>query len=500
MIDPGEAVLDGLTREVREETGLDVRAAGRARCTRSSPRRPAWAGACGSRCTERSRSAAQSRWATTPTASWSAPTGSASGACADRLGDAHPWVREPLLEWMTERFDVGRVVPLRRSRVTGRPTLVDHPAADDGRRSARILHVDMDAFFVSVELLRRPELRGQPVVVGGAGARGVVAAASYEARSYGVHSAMPSLRARRLCPDAVFLAGDHPHYSEVSAPPDGDLPLGHAARRAAEPGRGVPRHLRHPTAAGSARRRSAAWLRAPGARRGAAVAARSAWRATSSWPSWRPTGPSPGPVAPDRSRAAACSSWSPGGSSRSCTRCRSVDLWGVGPATLAKLERLGIAHGRRPGRRRRSRRWRRASVRGAATHLHDLAHGRDDRAVVADQAPKSISHEETFAADLTSLDQLRPEVVRMSDDVAARLRRHGYRGRTVQLKVRYRDFTTVTRSTTLRRRRPIVAPSCSTPRGRCWRCCRWTWRPPGRAWGCRNLGREAATQQQLDLD
>jgi DNA polymerase-4 len=312
--------------------------------------------------------------------------------------------------------------------------------------SRTILHVDMDAFYASVELLRRPELRGRPVVVGGAGARGVVAAASYEARSYGVHSAMPALRARRLCPDAVFLPGDHPHYAEVSGrlmelfrsvtPLVEPLSLDEAFLDIS----GTRRLLGPPEEV-------AAWLRgrvrdeeslscSVGVASNKFLAKLATNRA-------KPRASRSGPVEGPGVHVV-----EPGTELAFLHPLPVGALWGVGPATLAKLERLGIATvadlAATPYPALAT-----SLGKGAATHLHELSHGRDDRVVLPDQAPKSISHEETFAADLTSFEQLRPEVVRMSEAVAARLRHHGFRGRTVQVKVRYRDFSTITRSTTL---------------------------------------------------
>ncbi len=313
-------------------------------------------------------------------------------------------------------------------------------------RLASIIHVDMDAFFVSVELLDQPELRGKPVVVGGDGERGVVAAASYEARSFGVYSAMSSVQARRLCPHAIFLRGRYDRYSEVSANvmaifrdvtplveplslDEAFLDVSGALRLFGEA----------PVIAGALRQRV---LDEQGLTCSVGVAS-TKFVAKLATGAAKPKASEKGPqfgsgvfvVQPDETLG--------------FLRPLPVEsLWGVGPATLAKLHRIGVLTiadladlpeenvvavlGRSQGR-----------------HLHSLSNGHDERSVEPDRAMKSIGHEETFAHDHHLRSTLDRELVQFADAVASRLRAQGLVARTIQLKVRFGDFTTITRSTTL---------------------------------------------------
>ena len=309
-----------------------------------------------------------------------------------------------------------------------------------------ILHVDMDAFYAAVEILEDPSLAGRPVIVGGTGPRGVVAACSYEARVFGVRSAMPSVRARRLCPAAVFLPGRFDRYAEYSrrlhevltsfTPVVEGIALDEAFLDVA----GARRLLGGAEAiAGDLRTRIAEDLclsASVGAGTSKLVAKLASEAAK---PRVTPEGPRPGlgvkVVAP--------------GEELDFLHQHPVQaLWGVGPATLQRLQRFGV---RTVGDLAAVPEATLVHTLGSAQgrHLHALAWGRDDRPVEADRATKSIGHEETYAHDQYEFEDLRREAVRMAEAVGSRLREHGLAGRTITVKVRFADFQTITRSRTV---------------------------------------------------
>ncbi len=299
----------------------------------------------------------------------------------------------------------------------------------------RILHVDMDAFYASVEQRDRPELRGRPVAVGGRPAsRGVVAAASYEARRFGVRSAMPMARAVRLCPELEVVRPDFSKYRAVSQQV---LEIYRAVTPLVEPLSLDEAYLdvtentwQEPLGVNVARRIKVEIRERTGLTASAGVAPNKFLaKIASAWQ--KPDGLTV--IAPERVE--------------SFLKELPVDaLWGVGPVTARRLQEHGIA--RLIDVRTASPSVLRASVGGLADWLTQLAAGVDERSVQPNRPSKSSSSECTYAHDLVGLDRIREEIAGMARENAEWLRERGLVARTVTIKVRYGDFTTITRSDT----------------------------------------------------
>ena len=299
-----------------------------------------------------------------------------------------------------------------------------------------ILHVDMDAFYASVEERERPELAGQPVIVGGTPeGRGVVAAANYEARKYGVHSAMPAATAKRLCPQAVVLRPRLDFYASVAheirdifhryTPLVEPLSLDEAFLDvtgsealfgpAIEIGQRIKQEIREKlkltASVGIASNKFLA------------------------------------KIASDLEKPNGFVVVEVGTEQQFLDPLPVGRLWGVGRATNRELEKL---HVRTIGDLRRlSDEILLARFGQHGAHLWQLAHGFDPRKVVPDREAKSISHETTFAVDICGREVLRSWLLHLTELVARRLRQHDLRGNTVQIKVRYSNFETITRAASM---------------------------------------------------
>ncbi len=303
----------------------------------------------------------------------------------------------------------------------------------DQRQTRRILHIDMDAFYASVEQRDNPALVGVPVVVGGDPTkRGVVAAASYEARRYGVRSAISMAHAVRLCPGLVIVRPDFQKYRAISqqifalyrdvTPLVEPLSLDEAYLDVTENAWGEPLGVT------VARRLKAAIRETTGLSASAGVAPNKFLaKIASGWK--KPDGLTV--VAPERVEA--------------FLQGLPVDaLWGVGPRTADKLRAHGVVT--LPDVRARALDELRAVVGSLADWLKALAEGHDDRPVEPNRSAKSSGSECTYEQDLTDMTRIRTEIQEMAGEAAAWLSRRELLARTVVIKVRYSDFTTVTRS------------------------------------------------------
>lgn len=298
-----------------------------------------------------------------------------------------------------------------------------------------IMHVDMDAFYASIEQREHPQYRGLPVIVGGQSGRGVVATASYEARAFGVHSAMSMAEARRRCPDAVFLPGDHALYRRVSAQIQA---IFHEFAPIVEP-----LALDEAFLDLTGMEALAGDLQAYAARLKARIREEVGLVASVG-------------LAPNKFLAKLASDFrKPDGlvvigqtEGMEFVRDLPIEaLWGVGRKTAAALRRMGYE---KVGMLAEADALKLAQTFGVLAHrIVALANARDDRPVEGERAPHSIGNEITFDEDLQKREEVERILLALAEKVGWRLRTAGYAARCITIKIRYASFQTITRSKTL---------------------------------------------------
>ncbi|MGE0423207.1 MAG: DNA polymerase IV [Reyranellaceae bacterium] len=296
----------------------------------------------------------------------------------------------------------------------------------------KIIHVDMDAFYASVEQRDNPELRGKPVAVGGASRRGVVAAASYEARVFGVRSAMPSLTAQRLCPELIFVKPRFDVYRAISqqiraiffeyTPLVEPLSLDEAYLDVTENLKGIE------SATATARAIRAAIKQQTGLNASAGISYNK-FLAKQASDHNKPNGQYT--ITPDMGEAFVAG-------------LKIGKFHGVGPATAAKMERLGIHTG--ADLRRQSLEFLTEHFGKAGPRFFAIARGEDQRPVNPDRERKSVGSESTYFDDLTTTEAVERAILEQLDDVWTYVERNAIAGRTLTIKIRYRDFEQHTRS------------------------------------------------------